>query len=164
MPTYGLEATFNLPDINWEEEAVNPYATNSTASNQMLNIVKDSFLEQMVTEPTRITETTSNVLDLFFTSNSTLVNKVEIIPGISDHEAVFIESSLKPMKVNIPPRKVYQYRKADYNSMKQELRQFQQEFEARATTQDVETLWADFRPKYTLLWQQDTETMGLQGS
>ena len=110
MPTYGLEATFNLPDINWEEEAVNPYATNSTASNQMLNIVKDSFLEQMVTEPTRITETTSNVLDLFFTSNSTLVNKVEIIPGISDHEAVFIESSLKPMKVNIPPRKVYHER------------------------------------------------------
>ena len=31
--------------------------------------------------------------------------------------------------------------------MKQELRQFQQEFEARATTQDVETLWADFKTK-----------------
>ena len=48
-----------------------------------------------------LTVTTSNVLDLFFTTKSTLVNKVEIIPGISDHEDVFIESSLKPMKVKI---------------------------------------------------------------
>ena len=48
----------------------------------------------MVTEPTRITELASNVLNLFFTSNSTLVNKVQIIPGISDYEAVYIESKI----------------------------------------------------------------------
>jgi dihydroorotase len=34
-------------------------------------------------------------------------NKVEVIPGISDHEAVFIESSLRPLKVKVPPRKVF---------------------------------------------------------
>ena len=89
-------------------------------------------------EPTRITETTSNILELFFTSNQTLINKVEIIPGISDHEAVFIESSLKPMKVKTPARKVYQYRKADYESMKKELKAFQTDFDRESGIKDVE--------------------------
>ena len=113
-----LGGDFNLPDINWEEENVNSYASNSFSCNQLLTIMKDSFLDQVVMEPTRITETTSNILELFFTSNQTLINKVEIIPGIYDHKAVFIESSLKPMKVKTPARKVYQYRKAEYESMK----------------------------------------------
>ena len=99
---------FNLHDINWEEETVLPYATSATVSNQMLTLAKDHYLDQMITEPTRITKTAANTLELFFTSNPTLINKVETIPGISDHEAVFIESSLRPMKVKIPPRKVFQ--------------------------------------------------------
>ena len=92
-------------DIIWEEE--------SSISNQLLSIAKDSFLEQVVTEPTRITETTSNILDLFFTSNPALINKVEVIPGIRDHEAVFIELSLRPMRVVTPPRKINKYKNAD---------------------------------------------------
>ena len=62
--------------------------------HQLLTITKDTFLEQVVTEPTRVTESSSNILDLFFTNNETLVNQVHVIPGIGDHEAVFIESSL----------------------------------------------------------------------
>ena len=46
----------------------------------------------MVTEPTRY----ENVLDLFLTNNSTLVNKVEIIPGFTDHNIVYTEVSIKP--------------------------------------------------------------------
>ena len=98
-----LGGDFNLPDITWEEESVVPYATNSAVSNQLLTIVKDMYLDQVVTEPTRITETSSSTLDLFFTSNQTLVNKVEVIPGFLNHEAVFIESSLRPMRVKTPP-------------------------------------------------------------
>ena len=55
----------------------------------MLTLAKDFYLDQMITEPTRITETTANTLELFYTSNPTLINKVETIPGTSDHEAVF---------------------------------------------------------------------------
>ena len=66
----------------------------------------------------------SNCKFLFFTNNSTLTNKVEVIPGISDHEAVFIESSLRPLKVKVPPRKVFMYKDIDYNPMKDELRKF----------------------------------------
>ena len=59
---------------------------------------KDAFLGQMVTEPTRTTETSDSILELFFTSNDTLVYQTRLIPSISDHDAVFLESSLRPIK------------------------------------------------------------------
>ena len=71
----------------------------------------------MVSSPRRITEYSSNLLDLFLTNNRTLVNKCEVIPGIGDHEAVYGESSMRPMKVETPPRKVFQYKKVDCDEM-----------------------------------------------
>ena len=100
----------------------------------------------MVTKPTRITESTSNVQNLFFTSNSTLVNKVEIIPV---YEAVYIESSLKPMTVKVPPRKVYKYNTTDYDGMKEELRSFQEEFRSKVDIEDVESLGMTFKSRST---------------
>ena len=79
-------------------------------------------------------------MQLFFTSKPTLINKVETIPGISDHEAVFIESSLRHMKVKIPPRKVFQYKKADFKGMKKELRASLHEFQQKAESEDSEYL------------------------
>jgi hypothetical protein len=73
-----------------------------------------------VLEPTRITETQSNTLDLFLTNNTILVNQVRVIPGISDHEAVVIESNLRPIKKLGIPREVWQYRKEDYDNLKKE--------------------------------------------
>jgi hypothetical protein len=62
---------------------------------------------EVVNEETHFTEKSNSILDLFFTSHSSLINKVEIIPGISDHEIVYVEASIKPRKVNKPPRKVF---------------------------------------------------------
>ena len=130
---------FNLGDINWEAESVKPSANKSGLCNQLLTLAKDNYLEQMVIEPTRITEDTENVLDLFFSNNSSLVNRVEVIPGLSDHEIVYVESSLRPAKAQTPPRKVYIYNKADFSSMKAELRRTIETFislEPVSTTQD----------------------------
>ena len=110
-----------MPDIDWKNEVVKMYPTHGVQCQQLLTTAKDHFLEQVVTEPTRTTETTSSVLDLFFTNNNTLVNQVHVIPGIADHDAVFIESSLRPMKKKISPRRVYLYRKADFGSFNKDL-------------------------------------------
>ena len=52
----------------------------------------------MVSKHTYITESSQSTLDLIFANNSTFINKVEVIPGISDHEVVYVESSLRPDK------------------------------------------------------------------
>jgi hypothetical protein len=79
-------------------------------------------LEQVVTKPTHITATSESTLDLFFTSNSSLINKKEVIPGISDHEIVYIEANLKHRKVVKPPRKVFLYNKANTEKISENLK------------------------------------------
>ena len=156
-----LGGDFNLPDINWEDESDSQYALNSSVAHQLLNITRDFYLDQDVTEPTRVTETTASKLDLFFTSNQTLINKVEVIPGISDHETVFIESSLCPMRVKTPPRKVFQYRKADYEAF---LKAFQIEFEELVKTEDVEQLWTRFKKKIHSLMESHIPAKTISGN
>ena len=99
----------------------------------------------MVTEPTRITEDTENILDLFFSNNPSLVNRVEVIPGISDHETVYVESSLRPAKAQTPPRKVHIYKKADFASLKDELRRVKEEFTSMEPTSTTQLLWNKLR-------------------
>ena len=106
-----LGGDFSLGDIDREDECPVPKAVNATQCSKLLSLVKDTLLEQMVSSLRRITEYSSNLLDLFLTNNRTLVNKCEVIPGIGDHEAVFGESSMRPMKVETPPRKVFQYKR-----------------------------------------------------
>lgn len=40
-----------------------------------------------------------STLDLFFTTNNSLVKNVEVISGISDHEIMYIEASPRPRKL-----------------------------------------------------------------
>ena len=68
------------------------------------------------------------------------------------------------MKVKIPPRKVYQYKKADYNSMKEELRKYQGEFESRAATEDVGNLWNTFKKKINTLMDKYIPSKLLRGN
>ena len=47
----------------------------------------------MVTSPTR----GPNILDLFFTTNPTLVDNISITPGLSDHGIVLTKANVKPV-------------------------------------------------------------------
>ena len=80
-------------------------------------------MEQTVTTPTR---TTTYISNIFFTNNKTLVNKCEVLPGIGDHDAVFIESSMRPTKVKKPPGLCLQ--KADFSSFNTELDDYFESF------------------------------------
>ena len=79
---------FNLLNIEWNIPAVKSYATRRTISGELLEPNKKSGLTQTVKETTYNQEGADNILDLFFTSNPTLVQSTSTIPGIGDHEAV----------------------------------------------------------------------------
>ena len=100
----------------------------------------------MVSSSTRITEYSSNLLDLFLKNDRTLVNKCEVIPGISDHEAVYVESSMHPRKVKTPPRKVFQYKKADYDQMR-DLYDYQKDFTEQTKDSSANDTWTKFEEK-----------------
>ena len=138
-----LSGDFNLADIDWTDNSLKGSATKTALCNQLINITADRFLQQLVSQPTRITETTESLLDLFFCNNRSLVNTVEVIPGISDHEAVYIEASLRPHKTPQPPRTVFCYNKADYDSIKKGLHILHQDMSDMLTA-SVDKLWTMF--------------------
>ena len=89
--------------------------------------IDDFSFTQMVTEPKRY----NNILDLFLTTNPTLVNQVACLPGLSDHDMVIAEGSddrVRP-KPNIQkPRKVQVLRKVYWPKLKSLLLEFQKQF------------------------------------
>ena len=145
---------FNLPDIDWANYAVKPYAVQPTLSAELLSIISDSHLDQVVGFPTRITEYTANTLDLFFTNNSTLINTVKPMPGISDHESVFVESSLRPITNKKPPRKIFIYKKANFTSIKSSLKSQLSEFQVESGKLDINNLWSKFKAILTTLMKE----------
>ena len=77
---------FNFPSIVWSDGygLLNPNPTNgSELNNVFLETMNDASLEQYVTEPTR----QNNILDLVLSSNNNIHN-LNVVPGISDHDAI----------------------------------------------------------------------------
>ena len=54
-------------------------------------------------------------------TSQTLVESCETIPGISDHDMLVIDSDLKPIYNKPKRRKVYIYKGADMNTIKQNM-------------------------------------------
>ena len=87
-PVIILGGDFNLPHISWDNGCgqVNPSpAYGLQVNNTLLDIVNDFHLEQLVHENTHDNHT----LYLIFCTNPARVTSVSVIPGISDHDAVF---------------------------------------------------------------------------
>ena len=59
----------------------------------MLSMIEVNCLFQHVIEPTRTTETSSNILDLVFSTEPSKVSDIHIVPGVSDHDAVIFRLS-----------------------------------------------------------------------
>ena len=76
------------------------------------------MLEQMLTSPTR----GQKILDLFFTTNPTLVNKISIMPGLSDHDIVLVEVNSHPEIIKQVPRDIPLYKKTNWDKLKQSMR------------------------------------------
>jgi hypothetical protein len=110
-------------------------------SQDLLDCLDDNGLQQLVTEPTR----GPNTLDLFITNNSTLINKVQVIPGISDHQAVLVDGDLSPIVNKQPKRQIPLYKKADWNQLKDHVRDFGKHLDRTDTTVSPNTLWQNFK-------------------
>lgn len=95
---------FNLGDIDWIHREVKPYANESSKCSLLLDICNEHFLDQTVTEPTRIADATQNILDLVLTSHSNFIETCSVTDGISDHLMVCFTLNLKPKANKKQPR------------------------------------------------------------
>ncbi|MES9882305.1 MAG: reverse transcriptase family protein [Sedimenticola sp.] len=133
---------FNLPKFTWDnsEPVVSHDCQHQTVYDYFLNILDDFNLSQMVSKPTRF----QNILDLFLTTNGTLVKRVYNLPGLGDHDIVCAEVSLKPKQAKQKPRLVHLYKKADWDGLRKKMHTYQEEFLRKCTGMSVENMWTDF--------------------
>ena len=107
-----------------------------------MDIANDFNLTQIVTEPTR----QGNILDLLFTSHPDLVDKVYIVPVMSDHDAVICDINLRANPPANPKRNVYLYKRADMEGLRRKLKERFEQFEASCPeTKSIRTNWDQFK-------------------
>jgi len=104
-----IAGDINLPNINWERHCTNDNSYAVALCDLSLDFVQDYGFSQMVDFPTR----RNNTLDIFAINRPSLVTVCKPVPGISDHEAVLVESSTKVYSQPSAPRTVYKWNKAD---------------------------------------------------
>ena len=102
-------------------------------------------LTQLVKEPTR----GNNIIDLVTTNNDNIVNKVRVIPGISDHSMVLFEVNLSCKKRKPVKRKIYIKKRADSSLIEKELQDLAHEtMKSKTTSTDtdkpVDEKWDEF--------------------
>ena len=98
-------------------------------------------LVQMQKQPTR----NESNLDLFLTNNESLVKSTSIIPGISDHEIVIIDSIIRPKIAKAANRKIYKWYSVDWIEINENLSQFKQTFLELAANRTVEENWHELK-------------------
>ena len=142
--TVWLLGDFNLPKIDWENLKPLPDCGHPTFYRECIEALNDCLLEQTVTSPTP----GQNILDLFFTTNPTLVENVSIIPGLSDHDIVLAKVNAKPEISKQVPCTILLYKKADWDQLKQSMRDLHSELtQSDLATTSVQSMWDRFATK-----------------
>ncbi|XP_072048268.1 uncharacterized protein [Amphiura filiformis] len=152
-PNVWLAGDFNLAGIDWETQSTLPLCPKPGLCRQLISIANDYGLEQVVRKPTR----RNNILDLFFTNNNTLVDKVTVIPGISDHDGIpVVTINIRPKILKSKPRKVYMYHKANHDKLDSDLTELCSVFECKDLGQcSVEQLWSEFSDNIKLTMDEN---------
>ena len=142
-----LFGDFNLPGIDWKSWS-SPISNINHIENKFIECARDCYLFQHITEPTRLRGTDQpSTLDLVFTSEENMIEKVEITAplGRSDHSIInfnFIaKNSPKPPKIQTL------FHKGDYKALADELN-VDWEAELKKFPENVEYQWKYFSDKY----------------
>ena len=136
---------FNFPGFVLETGTLKPKATAVGQHREFLELIRDHGLEQMVTEPTRL----NNTLDLILTNTPGLIPRVETVMGVSDHEIVYCEYNIAVEKTKQRPRWINLYNKADWDRMKEAIKNLHSSLAEEEGNSTTEELWTRFKEAYS---------------
>lgn len=141
-----LLGDFNYPSIIWEG-ASSSINSSHNEGNSFLSFCGDFHLHQIVSSPTRITASSSNILDLILATAPDLASSVTHYEGLSDH-------SLLHFFVNVPvcrspkrPKIIRNYKNANFAALNEELCLFLDDFLSDFENRSVESNWLLFKDK-----------------
>ena len=137
MDHFIIIGDFNYPDIEWPGRAF------SSQSKLFLNFCQENFLQQHVTVPTR--KSSSNVLDLVFTSLGTPVENLSVCEefGTSDHSIVQFSARIQ---ASTSKKGIYRrdFRRVDWEHFQHLLLSSEVEWMNVLGSQDIDHVWSYF--------------------
>jgi len=96
----------------------------------------------MVTQPTR----KDNILNVFLTNRPTLTTRSTTLPGLGDHDIVFIGTSTSAKRSKPVKRLIHLWKIADVDLLRSKCHQFQQHSkETYTTTSNINTVREDIK-------------------
>nr|XP_054930192.1 uncharacterized protein LOC129386359 [Dermacentor andersoni]XP_054933426.1 uncharacterized protein LOC129387835 [Dermacentor andersoni] len=120
--------------------------SQSSQSTQFINTCLDFHFTQLVLKPTRVSASSSNILDLILTTNPDTVSPIIYIKGLSDHLALtFHINARAPVKKTT--KVIRDYSKADLASITAEMENFAASYIANCDQRCVEENWCIFKNK-----------------
>ena len=141
-----LAGDFNLPDVDWVKNYFTPGGRYPALSKQMIDIVQDYNVHQVVTSPTR----EDNILDLVFTNIPSLVQNVNILPGISDHDIVSVEILTSSHRIRLPRRKIFLFKKGNFDKINDDLNTYADSITSGVySARSAGKLWMGFKHALT---------------
>ena len=138
---------FNFPGFDWKSCMVKPDTTYPHLHARFMEIIDNNSLTQVVQEPTR----KNNTLDLILTNCPNKLIRVEILPGISDHDVVFAEVDMRPIRCQQKPRSIPLYKRAKWDKIRDDLKTLTNEMKEKYVScePNVNQMWELFRDTVT---------------
>ena len=131
---------FNLPGWDWRNKCIKPRSPYPGLHSRFADALADGGLTQIIEEPTR----GNNILDLIITNRPCQVNRTNVIPGISDHHAVYAEIDIRPIRRKQIPRLVPLYKKARWDKLRQHVDKLADGIRNSEYASNTEQLWRMF--------------------
>lgn len=119
-------------------------------------------LTQVVSEPTRVTHTSANTLDLILTDHPESLSSISYLPEISDHRVIHAEFTFKPVSRQKSKKTISLYDKGNYSAIIEELRSFFPSFETLFQNRSVQDNWKLFADKVDYLVRKYMPTFHFQ--
>lgn len=141
-----LFGDFNFPDIDWSNPSYIITDRLSESSN-FLSVCSEFSLTQLISKPTRVTPSTSSILDLLLTTSPNLISNITYIPGISDHCLVNVTLSLPARASPNSTKTIRNYAKANFVAINNALEEFIDPFLANFNKRSVEENWCIYKSK-----------------
>lgn len=139
---------FNFPSINWFTQSV---TASETEANMFLQSCLDFSLSQLITNPTRRTSSTANIIDLILTNNPDICSDIIHLDGISDHDVITgrITGSFNEKKTTV--KQIRCYNRANYEKINSEFEIFSTQFINQYLLRTVQQNWDLFKSTFNKL-------------
>ena len=137
--------------MRWSDHSVIGHRYRKAINTSFLDMMATVGIDQIVNFPTR----GDNTLDLFLTNRPSLVNRCEPVPGLSDHEIVFVESDAQATRVKPVRRRIHLWNKANVSDVRNSVQKFSDNFIRKHNVQTpVDILWEEIKEQHDQVMEQ----------